>query len=124
AADARELLIAVMEQGGAEVTAVASAAEALEALLRLKPDVLVSDIGMPVEDGFDLIRKVRALGPEQGGDIPAMALPSYARFEERTRALSAGFQVHMSKPFDPAELTEMTANLARRRTTKVLVQKQ
>ncbi|PYV91680.1 MAG: hybrid sensor histidine kinase/response regulator [Acidobacteria bacterium] len=124
AADARELLVAVLEHGGAEVTAVASAAEALEALVRWRPHVLMSDIGMPVEDGFDLIRKVRALRPEQGGDIPALALTSYTRFEERTRALSAGFQVHMSKPFDPAELVEVTANLARRRTTKVLVQNQ
>src|SRR5207249_4456238 len=94
-ADARELLIAVLEHGGAEVTAVASAGEALQALPRLKPHVLVSDIGMPIEDGFDLIRKVRTLGPEQGGDVPALALTSYARFEERMLALTAGFQVHM-----------------------------
>ena len=123
-ADTRELLIAVLEHGGAEVTAVASAGEALQALPRLKPHVLVSDIGMPTEDGFDLIRKVRTLGPEQGGDVPALALTSYARFEERMLALTAGFQVHMPKPFDPAELTEVTANLAKRQTTRVSAQKQ
>jgi PAS domain S-box-containing protein len=113
-ADARELLMAVLEQCGAEAIAVASAAEALEALQRWRPDVLVSDIGMPQEDGYVLIGKVRALVPEQGGRIPAIALTAYARAEDRTRALAAGFQTHVPKPVEPAELAFVIASLAGR----------
>jgi PAS domain S-box-containing protein len=112
-ADARELLTTVLEEYGASVTKVASVGEALEALERLSLDVLVSDIGMPGEDGYELICKVRTLSV-RGGQIPAVALTAYARDEERTRSLAAGFQVHMSKPVEPAQLATVIANLAGR----------
>jgi signal transduction histidine kinase/ActR/RegA family two-component response regulator len=113
-ADARELLTTILRQYKVEVAAVASAGEALEALQRLKPNVLVSDIGMPGEDGYALIRKVRALDIEQGGQIPAVALTAYARAEDRIRALAAGFQLHIPKPVNPEELAAVVANLAQR----------
>ena len=77
-------------------------------------DVLVSDIGMPEEDGYALIRQVRALGAEQGGAIPAVALTAYARAEDRMKAVLAGFQMHGTKPVEPAELLTMVASLAGR----------
>jgi len=111
-ADARELLTTILGQYGAEVTAVARASEVLETLQRLKPNVIVSDIGMPGEDGYALIRKVRLLNAEQGGQIPAVALTAYARAEDRIRALAAGFQLHIPKPVNPEELVAVVANLA------------
>jgi CheY-like chemotaxis protein len=111
--DSRDLLVAALEQSEAKVFAFASASEALEALSRLKPDVLVSDIGMPLEDGYSLIRKVRQLSAEQGGQIPAIALTAYARAEDRTKAIASGFQIHISKPVEPAELATVVASLAR-----------
>ncbi len=113
-ADARELLVTILEQYGVEVTAVATASEVLEVLPQLKPDLLVSDIAMPGEDGYSLIRKVRALNAEQGGQIPAVALTAYARAEDRTRAIAAGFQLHIAKPVNPEELAAVVANLAGR----------
>jgi len=112
-ADALEYITTVLEQCGAEVTAVVSASEALDVLQGLKPDVLVSDISMPHEDGYALIRQVRALKPEQGGRIPAAALTAYAREEDRVCALAAGFQMHIPKPVEPAELVAAVVNLAR-----------
>lgn len=116
--DAREVLVATLEQRGAEVTAVSSAAEALETLASASnssfPDVLVSDIGMPGKDGFDLIAGVRAMEPERGGRIPAIALTAYARAEDRARVLAAGFQRHVAKPVEPATLATAVLNLARR----------
>jgi CheY-like chemotaxis protein len=112
--DARFFLSTVLEECGANVTAVSSASEALAAVQELKPDVLVSDIGMPDEDGYSLIRKVRSLPPEQGGRIPAAALTAYARPEDRTRSLQAGFQIHLPKPVEPAELATVVASLAGR----------
>ena len=95
--DARELLVTVLERCGAAVVAVATAREALAALgVERKPDILVSDIGMPGEDGYDLIRKVRLLTEEQGGSLPAVALTAYAGEDDRRRALEAGFQIHLS----------------------------
>ncbi len=79
-----------------------------------RPDVLVSDIGMPNEDGYTLIRRVRALGAERGGNVPAVALTAYARAEDRMRAIRAGFQMHVPKPVEPAELITMVASLAGR----------
>ena len=76
--------------------------------------MLISDIGMPGEDGYALIRRVRALGPEVGGNVPAVALTAYARAEDRVRALRAGFQVHVPKPIEPAELVAVVASLAGR----------
>ena len=113
-ADARELVATMLREYNVEVIAVASASEALEALQRSKPDVLVSDIGMPGEDGYTLMRKVRALEAEQGGQIPAVALTAYAREEERRSALAAGFQQHMPKPVNVVELAAIVANLAGR----------
>lgn len=109
--DARELLITILKDYGAEVTAASSASEAFELLQKLPPNVLVSDIGMPGEDGYVLIRKIRALHPEQGGKIPAIALTAYARTEDRDRAILAGFQLHIPKPVNPAELATMIFNL-------------
>jgi len=114
-ADTRELLVMALQQCGAEVAAYGSAAEALAALDRAVPDVLLSDIGMPVQDGYDLIHKLRARGPGRGGDVPAAALTAYARAEDRLRALEAGYQTHLAKPVDPSELISTVARLAGRR---------
>ena len=111
--DARELVAAVLAEHGAGVTAVSSVTEALEAIQRGKPDVLVSDIAMPSEDGYSLIRRVRAL-EKTLGHIPAAALTAYAGAQDRTRALLAGFSSHLPKPIEPAELTAVVANLAGR----------
>jgi CheY-like chemotaxis protein len=103
----------MLAEYGAEVTAVPSVRVALETLQRLKPDVLVSDIGMPEENGYSLIRKIRALDTASK-NIPAVALTAYARAEDRTQALLSGFQLHVPKPVDPAELAAVIANLAGR----------
>ena len=103
-ADTRDLLQNALETCGAVVRTAASAEQAL-ALLSLEiPDIVVSDIGMPLEDGYGLIRRIRALPPERGGRVPAIALTAYARAEDRTRALLAGFKAHVPKPIDLAEL--------------------
>ncbi|MDZ8090468.1 MAG: ATP-binding protein [Nostoc sp. DedQUE05] len=112
-ADTQELIAFILEKSGGQVTAVSSVGEALEALERLKPDVLVSDIGMPDEDGYSLIRKVRAQETEQGEKILAVALTAFAREEEHRLALEAGFQVHVSKPIEPEELVKVVANLTK-----------
>ncbi|GAB1541824.1 hypothetical protein NUACC21_44970 [Scytonema sp. NUACC21] len=109
--DSREFIVAALEEFGAQVTAVASATEALKTVSELKPDVLISDIGMPFEDGYSLIRKVRKLTPEQGGQIPAIALTAYARAEDRAQAISAGFQAHLSKPVEPEQLATVVVKL-------------
>ena len=113
-ADARELLTTILGRAGADVAAAASADEALTTLPRWRPDVLVSDIGMPGDDGYALIRKIRALPPDEGGNVRALALTAYARSEDRIRALEAGFQTHVSKPVDPLELTALLDALAPR----------
>lgn len=112
--DIRELLTFTLEHYGAEAMAVASAGEVLAAIEKFRPDVLVSDIGMAEEDGYTLIRKVRALSPERGGDIPAVALTAYAREEDRVQALAAGFQRHITKPIEPGELATVIESLAQR----------
>jgi len=112
--DARELLAVGLGQCGAEVVTAASAREALDAIARLKFNALVSDIGMPGEDGYELIRRVRALAPEEGGMTPAVALTAYARAEDRLRALRAGFEMHAAKPVELTELVVVIANLTRR----------
>jgi CheY-like chemotaxis protein len=88
---------------------------ALAAFEESKPDVLVSDIGLPDESGYDLVRKLRALPPERGGDIPAAALSAYTRPEDRQEALSAGFMLHAAKPINPLQLLSLVAHLARAR---------
>ncbi|HYE66373.1 MAG TPA: ATP-binding protein, partial [Pyrinomonadaceae bacterium] len=112
--DQLDFLATALKQYGAEVHAVASAAEALSLFEQARPDVLVSDIGMPGEDGYWLIRKVRALESGRENRIPAVALTAYARAEDRMRALLAGFQLHVPKPVEPVELAAVVANLAGR----------
>jgi PAS domain S-box-containing protein len=114
-ADARDLLKRVLEDCGARVVLAASAAEGIEAVTRERPDMIVSDIGMPDEDGYEFIRRVRKLTPEDGGRTPAAALTAFARAEDRTRALRAGYQTHVAKPVEPTELTAVVASLATRR---------
>ncbi len=114
--DGRTLVAAILEKCGARVTAVGSAAAALQSLQSELPDIILSDIGMPEEDGYSLIRKIRAMRPEEGGQIPAAALTAYARVEDRMRVLRAGFQIHLPKPIEPAELIAVAANLAGRHT--------
>ena len=113
-ADTRELIKEVLKECGSEVILSRSAAEALEALDQHHPDILISDLGMPDEDGYSLISKIRALPPERGGQIPAAALTAYARAEDRMRVLRAGFQFHLPKPVDSAELVTVVASLAGR----------
>ena len=112
--DARALLTAMLERCGAEVRAAASASEGLESIEDWRPDVLVADIGMPIEDGYGLIRKVRGLPKERGGQTPALALTAYARTEDRVRAISEGYQLHLAKPVDRIELATVIASLANR----------
>jgi CheY-like chemotaxis protein len=99
---------------GAEVLTVGTVAEALAALEGDAPDVLISDVGMPSEDGYTLICKVRALPIEKGGKVPAIALTSYARVEDRMQTLRAGFQMHVPKPVELAELAPVVKSLSRR----------
>ncbi len=113
-ADTRELLAAVLDSCGAQVIVAASAAEAFAQFERTRPDVLVSDIGMPGEDGYSLLARIRRLPPERGGATPAAALTAYARAEDRMQALRSGFQMHVSKPVEPSELIVVVANLAER----------
>jgi hypothetical protein len=107
-------IAAALEQYGAALTTANSAARALECMRESPPDVIVSDIGMPDEDGYSLIRKIRQLPPESGGGTPAVALTAFAKTEDRIRALSSGFQMHVPKPIDPAELATVLASVVRR----------
>lgn len=115
-ADARDLVATVFEQEGAQVFTASSAQEALGIVSELRPlpDLIVSDISMPVDDGYSLIVKIRKLSSEEGGRIPAIALTAFGRVEDRIRALNAGFQMHLAKPVEPAELVLVAANLAKR----------
>jgi CheY-like chemotaxis protein len=113
-ADTREMLKAGLSQCGAEVTVAASAAEAGTEMEKSPPDVLISDIGMPDEDGYALIRRIRALAAAQGGNVPAIALTAYARTEDRLQALRAGYQMHVTKPVELSELAAVVASLAKR----------
>jgi len=112
--DTRDLLSAGLGKCGAEVIVAASAKEAFAAIKEKLPDVLVSDIGMPEQDGYEMIRRLRTLPPEQGGKIPAIALTAYARLEDRMHALRAGYQMHVPKPVELAELVAVAASLAKR----------
>jgi signal transduction histidine kinase/ActR/RegA family two-component response regulator len=113
-AESRSLLESMLARLGAEVEVAASAGEALAAVQRHTPDVLLSDIEMPGEDGYSLIRRIRALPSQEGSRLPAAALTAYARTEDRIAALSAGFQFHLSKPVAAGELAAVVASLARR----------
>ncbi len=114
--DTRESVALVLEQCGATVTAVGCATDALAAIDHAVPDVLVCDLGMPDEDGYSLIRKVRARDPKRGGRVPAAALTAYVRSEDRVRALVAGFHTHIPKPVEPAELATIVKSLANQNT--------
>jgi CheY-like chemotaxis protein len=110
--DSRELLKFALESEGASVVVAKDAAEAFEKLQHAKFDLMVSDIGMPDEDGFSLMKRIRELPKASGGNTPAIALTGYARTEDGTRALESGFQVHIAKPIDLGELSGIILNLA------------
>ncbi len=112
--DGVSLLSIILEQAGASVQTAQSAAEAFARFTAAPPDVLISDIEMPGEDGYALIGRIRALEPERGGRVPAIALTAYGRREDRLRAIAAGFSMHVPKPVDPTELVTLVASLARR----------
>ncbi len=116
--DRREMLRLLLEQCRAVITTAGSAEEAMRLLPSAQYDLLLSDIGMPEKDGFDLIRQVRSLPAHQGGKTPAIALTAYARFEDRTRILLAGFQNHVPKPIEPLELLAVLASVAGRTGSK------
>jgi CheY-like chemotaxis protein len=107
----REFLAFLLELHGANVTATATAGEALTTLTQFQPDVLLSDIGMPDVDGYMLMRQVRALPPKQGGNIPAIALTAYAGEIDYQQAMAAGFQRHITKPIEPEVLIQAIATL-------------
>jgi PAS domain S-box-containing protein len=109
--DTQELLKTVLQQHGAEVVTVASSASGFAEIQRAKPDVIISDIAMAGESGYELIRKIRGLDREAGGQIPAIALTAYARPRDRRRALLAGFQTHLSKPVEPDDLVAVILSL-------------
>jgi PAS domain S-box-containing protein len=113
-ADTRDLLKVALSQCGAQVTLAGSVKEALAAIEQSPPQVLISDIGMAGEDGYELIRQVRALPAAQGGKIPAIALTAYARTEDRMRALRSGYQMHVPKPVELTELITVVASLVQR----------
>ena len=116
-ADARDLIATVLRDRGADVIVAASAAEGLDQLRQARFDVLIADIGMPHEDGYELVRKVRALPVESGGKVPAAALTAYGRVDDAAQALASGFDVHLAKPVSPAELSTTVALLAGRART-------
>jgi CheY-like chemotaxis protein/two-component sensor histidine kinase len=111
-ADTREMLKTILERCGATVTAAESSNAALAEISHRIPDVLISDIGMPGESGYELIKKIRSLDPDLGGRVPAVALTAYAGAADRRRALLAGFQTHLAKPVEPDELLAVVASLS------------
>jgi diguanylate cyclase len=115
-ADALELVERVLRSHGARVIMAASANEGISVLQPLKPDVIVSDIGMPDIDGYDFMRQLRMLGKEQGGQIPAIALTAFSRAEDQVRAIQAGYNTYLAKPFNPEELVIRVAGLVGRHT--------
>jgi CheY-like chemotaxis protein len=110
--DTLQVLSVMLEDAGARVVTAASANEALEVLQWHRPNVLVSDLAMPGEDGYSLIEQIRSLESKEKGQLPAVALTSYVRVEDRARALSAGFNMFVPKPVEPTELINAIANLA------------
>ena len=112
--DARDVVARVLSRAGANATSAGSVHEAFQVMAQQRPDVIVSDIAMPDEDGYDLIRRLRELPANRGGSIPALALTAYAREEDRLRCIGSGFQAHLAKPVDPTELLAAVANLAAR----------
>ena len=116
--DSREMLAALLSENGAQVRTASSAKDGLNKIKQCNPeqlpDILISDIGMPEVDGYMFIRQVRALTPEQGGKIPAIALTAYARTEDRIKALSSGFQSHVPKPVESEEFVAVVASFMNR----------
>jgi len=110
-ADARDLLVTVLAAAGAQVTSASSAVDARAAFARTRPDVLVSDIAMPREGGYELIRTIRNWGPDGDNKIPAIAVTALAAPEDRALALAAGYDVHLAKPIDPQELVRLVHRL-------------
>src|SRR6185369_14141402 len=110
--DARELVRRILSDCNAQVLTAANAEEALVLARKGQLDLLVSDIGMPDTDGFQLLSKVRALGAQRGGSVPAIALTAFARSEDRLRALESGFLDHVPKPVEPSELIATVARVA------------
>jgi signal transduction histidine kinase/ActR/RegA family two-component response regulator len=117
-ADTRELLRATLSECGAQVEVAGSVSEAFAAVAACLPDVIISDIGMPDEDGYDLIRRLRSMPLESGGKVPVIALTAYARVEDRLKALRAGFQMHVPKPVELAELVTVVASVAGRNVSE------
>ncbi len=113
-ADARELIKRILSRCGATVDTAGSGADALASFKKNQPHVFITDIGMPGEDGYAVIRRVRQLGESDGGNVPAIALTAFARSEDRRRAIMSGFQMHVAKPVEPSELIAMVASLAKR----------
>jgi CheY-like chemotaxis protein len=109
--DARILIERILTRCNATVTTAADAQEALQAVKQHHPDMVLSDIGMPVEDGYQFLAKLRRLSNAEGGDTPAVALTAFARSDDRRRALMAGFQMHLPKPVEPAELLAVASNI-------------
>jgi CheY-like chemotaxis protein len=109
--DTREVLSVMLARYGTEVRAAGSAAEAMAIFKQWKPSVLVSDIGMPEEDGYALIGRIRALPEEEGGEVPAIALTAFAAAQDKERALAAGFQRHIAKPVEPVALAKAVARI-------------
>ncbi|MEH1787160.1 MAG: PAS domain-containing protein [Nostoc sp.] len=120
--DARELLTVLLTEYGATVLTVTSAVEVLANLESFQPDVLVSDIGMPGVDGYSLIQQIRTLTPEKGGEIPAIALTAYARVDDHERAITSGYQRHITKPLDPEELVQAVVALAQTQLNNTIPQ--
>jgi len=116
--DARDLLRRLLERRQATVITAGSAIDGLQLLEQEKPDVLVSDIGMPLVDGYEFIAQIRSLGADRGGHLPAIALTAFARAEDRARALRSGYTVHMAKPVEPANLIAIVASVAGRAGAK------
>jgi CheY-like chemotaxis protein len=114
-ADTRDLLKQGLEYCGAAVSLAGSASEALDMLMTTVPDILISDIGMPGIDGYDLIRQVRSLPSNRGGKIPAIALTAYTRTEDRLQSLRAGYDMHVPKPVELAELIAVASTVVRRK---------
>ena len=111
--DTRDLVAEVAARCGCVVATAGSTSEALTSVGSFRPDVILSDIGMPGEDGYALVRRLRQLEPSAGGRTPAAALTAYARAEDRRQAMRAGFEMHLPKPVEPAELAAAIATLAR-----------
>ncbi|NEP18389.1 MAG: response regulator [Leptolyngbya sp. SIO4C1] len=109
--DTQELLICLLKQYGANIMTAGSGAEALKILKDIRPDVLISDIGMPEMDGYSLIQQIRALSPEQGGQLPAIALTAYAQADDQRQALASGYQRHLTKPIDIEKLVQAIITL-------------